>query len=169
MSKRRSYFANFSTESLFVVLEQNNKELLELEVKKLTNDTKELRDRIKQLELMVAVIKNVIVERHLHDNTSITKIANKLVKEKGIKLEVYKELFTLKVLDTNEIVSLELLEKAIDKLDIGQLTMIIKAKENTVYGNCAIKSYDEMIFDVDEEVYKEYVNKLINDSKRKDW
>lgn len=168
MSKRKSYFTNFSTDSLFVVLEQNNKELLKLEIKKLTKDTKELRDRIKQLELVVAVARNVIVERYMHDNISITNIANKMLKEKGIKLDVYKEIFTLKILENDEMISLELLEQAIDKLDIGQLTMIIKAKENTIYGDCAIKSYDEMIFDVDEEVYKEYVNKLINDSKERD-
>ena len=165
MSKRKSYFTNFSTDSLFVVLEQNNKELLKLEIKKLNKDTKEIRDRIKQVELVIAVVRNVIVERYMHDDTPITKIANKIVKENGIKLDVYKEIFTLKVLEKDEMISLELLEKAIDKLDIGQLTMIIKARENTVYGDYAIKSYDEMIFDVDEEVYKEYVNKLINDSK----
>ena len=35
MKKRKSYFESFPTSSLFAVLEHNNKELLELEIKKL--------------------------------------------------------------------------------------------------------------------------------------
>ena len=168
MKKRKSYFENFPTNSLFVVLEQNNKELIELEIIKLTKPTSLLKEKIKQVELVIAVVKSVIVERYLQDNISLTEIAKRLVKEKGIKQDVYKELFTLKIINTEELISTELLERAIDKLELSQIKMIIRAKEDTIYGKTAIKHYDEMIYDVDEEVYREYVNKRIMDSRRKD-
>ena len=167
MKKRKSYFENFPTCSLFAVLEQNYKELLQLEIKKITKPTPLLKERIRQLELVIAVIKNVIIERYLQDNISLTEIAKRLVKEKGIKQDVYKELLTLKIINSEEFISLELLEQAIDKLELNQIMIIVRSKEDTIYGKTAAKCYDEMIFDVDEEVYKEYINKRIMDSKRK--
>lgn len=157
--KRKSYFTNFSTDSLFVVLEQNYMEYQKLEQKQANNSNPLLKERMKQVELVMAASKSIITERYLEDNVSLNEIAGLLIKSKGIRESVYKNLFTLKLLETNEIISLNLLTNAVNRLDISELMLIIRNKPNTVYSDIALKIYDEMIFDVEPEVYQEYVLK----------
>ena len=166
MKRRKSYFVNFPTNSLFLVLEQNLKQLNDLEQKLAIKNNQLLKERIKQVELVVAVSKNVIIERYLEAKISLTKIAHLLTTSEGIKESVYKELFTLKVLESDDIISIDLLTEAIDKLDISELMMIIRKKPNTVYANVALEKWDEIIFDVEPEVYEEYVLKKKLDGKR---
>ena len=166
MSKRKSYFANFSTDSLFMLLEQRTQELLELELKRTSKDTKELHDRIEQINLVISSIKSIIIERYLTEGISVTKAANLLISSQGYKAMVYKELFTLKVLETNEPISLERLESAIDKLDIEELMTIIRLKENTVYETYAMKRYDKIIFDVEDDVLEEFQKKMKLDRRK---
>lgn len=166
MSNRKSYFENFSTSTLWIVLEQNFRELTTLELKYATTPNKLLKDRIKQIKLVLEVSKNVVVNRYLQDNISLMKIANLLLNSEGIKKKVYQELFTLKVLEKEELISLELLSKVIQELDISELMMIIRNKEDSIYGSLALRRYDELIFDVEPDVYQELIMKKIKDRRR---
>ena len=75
MKRRSSYLTNFPTSTLFVVLEQNMKEKLELELKQLEANNLLLKERIKQVELVIEVAKNTIIERYLKDGISLNKVA----------------------------------------------------------------------------------------------
>ena len=165
MKSRKSYFENFSTDTLFIVLEQNIKELSEIEVSSIKL-TKELKNRIEQLELVIAVSKNTIIERFLEENISLTQIATLLIHSTGIKKSVYKEIFTLMVLKKDEMISIDLLKMAINELDISNLMLIMVSKENELYKELATKKYDEIIFDVEPDVYKELIMKKKMDRRK---
>ena len=169
MKRRKSYLTNFPTSTLFIVLEQNVKELLELEVKQLKSNNVLLTERISQIKLTINIAKTTIIERYLNNNVSIIEIANSLLASKGIKEEIFQELLTLKLLESNEIISVDLLKEAIDKLDTYWLILIIRNKQDTIYGNIAAimynEKYEQMIFDVEPEVYQEYVKKIDLDRK----
>lgn len=165
MKGRKSYLTNFPTDSLFVVLEQNQKELLDLEIKSTNQPNTLLKQRIQQVRLTIALAKNTIIERYL-ENTSLKGCAKLLVSSIGIKESVYQELFTLKLLRANEIISLDLLKKAIDKLEPDQLMMVIRMKENTIYEQVATECYHDMLFDVEEEVLGELREKIKLDNNR---
>lgn len=166
MKRRKSYLTNFPTSTLFIVLEQNINNLLELEAKQLILRNSLLKERIKQAELTINLAKTTIIERYLNNGISLTEIANLLIKSIGIKENVFQELFTLKLLESNEIISIDLLEKAIDKLDISQLMLIMRTKQNTIYGNIATNKYDKMIFDVEPDVLEEYILKKRLDKRK---
>lgn len=166
MKRRKSYFENFPTSTLFIVLEQNMEELLLLETQLLSCNNLLLSERLKQVKLVIQISKNVIIQRYLDENISLTKIAKLLVSSHGIKEIVYKEIFTLKIMDSNDFISLNLLEKAIDKLDIEHLILIMKNKENTIYESVAIKKYDKLIFNLDEEVLKDLEKKKRMDRRK---
>ncbi|MDD6223598.1 MAG: hypothetical protein PUB18_01180 [bacterium] len=165
MNGRESYFANFSTSSLFVLLEQNLAQLTNLELKQTTNDHSLLKNRIFQLQFAVSIIRSILIDRYLKEKISLTQIANYLLWATGIREDVYQELFTLKLLESDEFIELTLLEKAIHKLDMEKLMAIIQLKEDTIYGTYAVRRYDEMIFDVEEDVFEEYVKKIKFDEK----
>ena len=164
MKGRKSYLTNYPTNSLFIVLEQSQRELLDLEVKNMNQSNILLKQRIQQVRLTMTVAKNTIIERYL-ESSSLKECAKLLVGSVGIKESVYQELFTLKLLETNEIISLELLEKAIDKLEIDQLMMVIRMKENTIYGQFATECYHDKLFDVEEEVLGELREKIKLDNR----
>lgn len=167
MKRRRSHFNNFPTSSLFVLMEQYTVELEKLENKLLNSkDNLLLKERIKQIKLVIVVARNIIIERYLEANTSFNETAKLLVESEGIKESVYKELFTLKAIQTDEIISFDLLNLAINKLDISDLMLIIRTRENGICFDLALKRYDEMIFDVEPEVYNEYVMKKVLDGRR---
>lgn len=83
MKRRKSYLTNFPTSTLFIVLEQNVKELLELEVKQLKSNNVLLKERISQIKLTINIAKTTIIERYLNNNVSIIEIANLLLTSKG--------------------------------------------------------------------------------------
>lgn len=160
MKVRKSYLTNFPTNHLFIVLEQNQKELLDLEMKQLNRSNSLLRERIKQVKLTIAIIRNTIIERYLDSQVSLRECAKMLIISKGVKESVYQEVFTLKLLGVNEIIPLDLLEKAIDKLEIDQLMRILRTKEDSIYGHFANQSYTEMLFDVENEILEELNQKI---------
>lgn len=166
MKRRKSYFANFSTNSLFALMEQSKKELDDLEIKLLLSHNQLLIERAKQLQLLLDVSKNVIIKRYLEENISLSEVAKLLTTSEGVRKDVYKDLFTLKILDTNEIISLDLLKSAVDLLELSDLMTIIRTKKDTIYQKLAMKKYDKMIFDVEPEVYQEYLMKKKLDRKK---
>lgn len=149
---------------MFIILEQSQTELFDLKWKKLTKMNILLNERIKQLKLTMAIARNTIIKRYL-DSTSLRECAKLLVNSIGIKESVYQEIFALKLLETNEMISLELLKKAIDKLEIDQLMLVIRMKEDTIYGQFATDCYHDMLFDVEEEVLGELKEKIKLDNK----
>ncbi len=163
MKRRNSYLTNFSTDFLFLVLEQNTKELLKLEIKRTEQESKELQGRINQIKLTISIGKQELINRFLIDEkNSLEKIARLLCKSKGIHKEVYQEVFTRKILEQNNLIPVDLLQKVMDYLDLEQI-MTIMRKKDTIYSQLASERYDEIIFDVDEEVYQEYLQ------KRREW
>lgn len=162
--KRKSHLDNFSTESLFLVLEQNQNDLLRLQVKALENKSKLLHDRIIQIKQTIAITENIIIERY--DTTSLKAVIKLLQSShKEIKKNIYKEIITLKIIDMDELVPIDLLKKTIDELEVEQLMRIIKARENTIYGQLAISSYNQKCLEVDDEVYKELLLKISQDRR----
>ena len=165
MNNRQSYFTNFSTNSLFAIWEQNVTELSKLELKRLEKNNNLLNERIKQINLVVSTIKSVLMERYLVDDISLDRVVKYFLNSTGIRENFYKDLFVLKILESDGLIDLKLLERAIDKLEMDELMTIIRLKENTVYGVCAVKKYDKMLFDVETDVYDEYVKKIKLDGK----
>lgn len=159
MSKKKSFFLNFSTNSLFLVLEENVNVLASLEVKLNNNYNMHLKHQIKMTELVIKTVKKEIINRYLKEDIPLNKIANLVLSSDGIKKLIYQELFTLRVIEKDEMISLDVLERVINSLDIDELSLIIRDKNNSVYRILALKRYDEIIFDVDNDVYEEMVMK----------
>lgn len=165
--KRKSYITNFSTDALFLVLEENEKEFSALETKVNSKNMNFILERLKQIRLTISVVKNEIITRYLKDNTSLNSITKLFLSSNGIKKDVYQELFVLKCLTSQEFVDLDLLEKAISLLDPSQLMMLIETKKDSIIGEFANNRYSEMIFEVDDEVKKELLLKIKLD--RMEW
>lgn len=164
--KRKSYLTNFSTNMLFAVLEQNQKELLQLQLKLFDNENILLKTRINQVKYTIAIVENTVVKRFLDENISLNKLINLLLTtNKECYITIYKEVITQKIIESNETVLLNLLEAAIKHLDVDQLMRIIKAKEDSIYGMMALNSYNEKCLEVDDEVYKELLLKMKQDRR----
>lgn len=157
MSNRKSYFANFPSTSLFVILKKSEEELEEINSKTNINDG--LKTRKKELVLLINSIKSILVNRFINSNMTLREIAIKMINSDRSAKEVYKSLFMLRVIHKEELIDISLLEKAMDELDIDNILMIINSKKGTIYEQIANKKYDELIFQVDEEVYNDYLLK----------
>ncbi len=155
--KRKSYLTNFPTEFLFLILEQNQKELIQLELKRIEQETKELRDRIRQVKLTISLTKNTIINRYLEELIPLRKVAKLLCNSRGTRHEVYQELFTLRLLEANEFITVDLLQKAIQCLDLDHIMTIMRKK--SIYYEMVGTRFDELIYDVDQEVYENYLEK----------
>ena len=84
---------------------------------------------------------------------SITDAAKKLCTAQGlVEKEVYGEVFKLKVLNGDGMISTELSKRAIDRLPVQQLMDIIHLHEHPMYVELASRRFDEIIFDVDSDV-----------------
>ena len=70
------------------------------------------------------------------------------------------------VLRKDEMISLDLLEMSINELDMSQLMLIMVGKDNKLYRELATKKYDEIIFDVEPDVYEELILKKKMDRRR---
>ncbi len=164
--KRKSYLVNFNTDALFVVLEQNQNELLRLQIKAIDNSHLLLNQRINQVKYTIAIIENTIIERFSCEKITLNKLIELLLDSNNdSRSRIYKELITNKMIDSNELVSLDLLDKVIKLLEVEQLMRIIKARENTIYGQLAISSYNQKCLEVDDEVYKELLVKIKQDRR----
>lgn len=168
MSRRKTYLTNFSTDSLFVVLEQNIMQLQELETKKnCCNDNSLLIDRINQIKLTIEIAKEAILSRYLAESLSIMKVAKMLINSSGTEEMIYRELLTIKLLKSDEPISIELLEKAIVKLNSDQLMYIILVKKGTIYGEIALDKYDLNRVDLEEDVAAELEQKIRADEENR--
>ena len=164
MSKRRSWFGNFSIDSLFVLLKQSEKELEELN--SIEEPSVKLKLRKRDVEYSIRVFKNLLVKRILESNISLTEISKNIMKTNDTIKDVYKEVFTLKLVDKDELIDIELLNNVIDTLNLEQVLTIINVKKGTIYEKLANNRFNDLIFDVDTDVYDEYVLKKKMDEGR---
>ncbi len=161
MSKRKSYYENFSTSSLFALLKQSYIELELFEEKK---ETRELKKAIFELEVLIRRIKKIIENRYIEEEASINRIATDYLNCDPYFKEVYKDIFLTRLLTADEFVDVNLINRVINTLDIEDIFIIMNSKEDSIYGKLASKRYDKMVFEVEEDVYNDYVLKNENDS-----
>lgn len=157
MIKRKSNFKYFSTDALFAILKQRIEEVNILKNKEYKSSL--LETRINDLEAFIRVVKNLLVERFLEENMSLSLCGKKLLDSEGIVQDVYKEVFTLELLEKDELMDINLLVEVVNKLDVDHIQMIMHAKKDTVYEGVATERFNEMIFDVGEDVYNELLEK----------
>ncbi len=161
----KNNFMNCKPEVLTIVLENYVKELQRLELNKSINSSKELINRVCYLKNIIVIIENRIVEKYLKQKLSLEKCARKIISTTGLKQEIFKKIFLIKLLDNSEIIDLDLLINTLDLLDIDQLLIIIHAKKGTIYEKIASKKFDELIFKVDNEVLNELTLKIKMDER----
>lgn len=164
MSKRKSWVGNFSIESLFALLRQSEKELINL--KKIEKETIMLKKRIKEVEYTIYVLKFFLVRKHLAANISLQEIAKKDINSYGLTKDVYDTIFTIKALEEKEPIEVSLLESVIDSLDIEHICMIMNSQNDNIYRKFANERFEKLIFDVEDDVYDEFVLKKRMDEGR---
>lgn len=162
MSNRKSYFTNFPTSSLFILLKKSEEELKELHNKENTNDGMEKRKE--ELVFLTNSIKSLLIKRYINSDITLREISLKILNNDESAKEVFKSIFMLRIVNKEELVDISLLEKVINELDIDNILMIINSKKGTIYEKIATDKYNRMIFEVDEEVYNDYLLKDENDS-----
>lgn len=69
------------------------------------------------------------------------------------------------MIEMDELVALDSLKEVVKMLDIEQLTAIICAKRESIYGRIALEEYHKKCLEVDSEVYKELILKIKQDRK----
>lgn len=127
-----------------------------------------LKVEIRNLQILIQTLKGVIVRKNIMRGISITDAAKKLCTAQGlVEKEVYGEVFKLKVLDGDGMISTELSKRAIDRLPVQQLMDIIHLHEHPMYVELASRRFDEIIFDVDSDVLDELDEKIEMDIKEK--
>lgn len=155
-------------EVLFALIKQREQEKLKLEMSYLNSQNPILRVEIRNLQILIQTLKGVIVRKNMMRGISITDAAKKLCKSQNtIEKEVYGEIFKLKVLEGDGMISTELSRRAIDKLPVQQLMDIIHLHEQPMYVELASRRFDEIIFDVDSDVLDELDEKMEMDIKEK--
>lgn len=162
--KRKPTISSLPTSGLFIILEQYDKELIQLKQKQKKNECflPDLCKRICEIEDTIYFIKKVLISRYLEDNTSINKIAKLFLNENGIKANVYEEIFVSKVLNGSKIIlETKVLENVINKLSIENLIKISCCKEDLLIKNLS-KNY------VTEEYTTQELSKAIKNLELED-
>lgn len=145
----------FPIEALLIVYENNVNELDRL---KLLDNNKYVSKRIKELEYNIKYIKNTCIDKYLDSNISLSKCAKLLISTNTRRKDIYQELFTNLLICGNGLISLDLLNSAINELDIEYIMQIISSKK-TGAREIALDVFDKIIFNVDEDVYGDYLLK----------
>ena len=163
---RKSYLTNYSTDLLFTVIGENEKELLLLQIKLLDTKNRLLLERINQIKLTIDIATNTIIEKYVNSNIKLHEIIHLLKSTTNTnKINIYTKLLTIKMIEMDELVALDSLKEVVKMLDIEQLTAIICAKRESIYGRIALEEYHNKCLEVDSEVYKELILKIKQDRK----
>ena len=145
-------------EVLFALIKQREQEKLKMEMGYLNSQNPVLKVEIRNLQILIQTLKGVIVRKNIMRGISITDAAKKLCTAQGlVEKEVYGEVFKLKVLNGDGMISTELSKRAIDRLPVQQLMDIIHLHEHPMYVELASRRFDEIIFDVDSDVLDEKI------------
>ena len=151
MKTRQSYFENFPTSTLIIILEQRQKELNEIN-SKLENcrvkKTPQLKKRKNDLEFIIRVVRKLLIERYLKADVSLFECCQIIVYGKGIKKELFKDIFVYQLIKKEEPIDYNLLEQAINELELNQIQTIMHTQQNNVFGELANKKFDEVIFEI---------------------
>ena len=163
MKNKKYFFSRYPTSYLLAFLDQKEKEALRLKTKYLENNDVKLFRRIKYLEVLIMLMKATVTERYLEENMSLTKCGCLLLKSRRSKREILKDVFTTKLINGNDLIEVELLEKVISELNIDNLQQIIDSNKEDISVMYAKLRFDELLFEVDEEVKLELKQKLLSD------
>lgn len=161
--KRKPTISSLPTSGLFIILEQYNKELIQLNQKQLNSDKflPDICKRINEVEDTIYFIKKVLINRC--DNISVNKLAKLLINTNGIKKSVYEEAFVQKIINGKSRVILDtrILETVIDKLSVESLIKISCCKDDLIIKNLS-KDY------VTEEYSTQELSKAIKNLELED-
>lgn len=165
--KIKASINNFSTRMLFLLLKEREKELLSIQIN-IDNingqNVSLLKSRMNQIKMTIEIVKSIIVDRYIEEDISLLKAIKMLEHSTSIiEEDIFKEIITIKILTKDELVPIDLLDKAISSLEVEQLVDIINNRKGTIYEELANDSYNQKYLDVDEEVYKELLLKIEND------
>lgn len=145
----------FPIEALLIVYENN---INELEKLKLLDSNKYVNKRIKELENNIKYIKNVCINKYMDSNISLNRCAKLFVSTKTRRKDIYQELFTKLLISGNGLISLDLLNRVIDELDIEYIMQIINSKKKGA-SEMAMNAFNKIIFNVEDDVYDDYLLK----------
>ena len=167
MEERRYYFSSFPTGYLLALLEQLDKKMTLLKVKNLEDKSILTYHRIKYLNMLITLMRQCVTERYLTEKKTLTDYGKMLLgTKKEIDKDILKDVFTIKLLENNGLISLDFLKKIIKELDIDHLQKIIDGDTNELYKDCAKVRFDELLFQVDEETIEELKQKIKSDGGR---
>lgn len=159
----RLSLTKYPEKALFALLEQYYEKLDELDSKK---ETKALKSVRMETKCSIAVINNVLVNRFKDSEMPLREIANKILTGEEYEKDVYRSIFTYRILsDKEEMIDINLLEKTINELEIDSLHSITETKKGTIYGNLADKRYEEMMFEVEKDVESALEKKKSKDER----
>lgn len=155
-------------EVLFALIKQREKEKLQMEMSYLNTQNPALKVEMRNLQILIQTLKGIIIRKNIDRGIRITDAAKLLCKAQGlVEKDVYGEIFKLKVLEGDGMISTELSKRAIDLLPVQQLMDIIHLHGHPMYVDLASRRFDEIIFDVDSDVLDELDEKMEMDIKEK--
>ena len=163
MKEKRYYFSNFPTEYLLMLLDQKERQKLQFKAKYLEKNDLKTFNKIKYLEILTMLIRECLTERFLKEDMSLNKCGSLLLKSKKSKREILRNVFTIKVVEKEELIDLEMLKKIINELSIDNLQAIINTNRESTVVSYAKFRFDELLFEVDEEIKNELKQKILND------
>ena len=165
MSKRSS-LSNFKPEALTIILENHTNEFEKMNKNASIKSSKDYLNKLYDLKIVNSYIESKIIEKYLEQNISIRTCCKMILSTTGIKQDIFKKIFAIKLLDNKDFIPIDLLMDTINLLDADQLIIIMHTKKGTVYGELANKRFDELLFEVDMEVEEELVQKMNMDERR---
>lgn len=154
-----------STGILFSMMKQRIEELGDLETRYLDTGNPLLQRRIFNLRVTIQAIRSIVIKKTLDKNMRLTHIAKLLNASSGLEEEVYSEVFKLRLLTANEFVPADILNRAIEKLSLEQLMEVISVREGSTYSRLASERFNDMLFDVEDDVMEELHSKILVDRK----
>lgn len=160
MAMMKNYLSRCDLNILFMLLKKSEKELADFRLRMEQGENRHLKARCVELSASICVIQSVIERRLLENGISLMEVSKLVIKSCGALEEVYKEVLKFKIMEGNELVSLDLLEAAVRKLSPDQLVEIIYMGDQTIYGQIASARYDEMLFEVSDDIYAELESKM---------
>lgn len=151
----------YNIQAMSILLKQKEKE-----IEKYRNSENEgSLKRLRQLELDLQYVRKYIKHFCIMPDCSLNEIGMKLLKSEGTMKDIYKDLFTYRVINSSEPADVNIISNVINELDLEHLQDIIRSKPETIYGVFADRRYTEIIFEVDQEVKQELKIKIKKDQR----
>lgn len=153
---------DYSINSLILILEQKQKDLERLKV---NANNSAVSKEIEELSAFLMLYKGVVIKKILDTNISIKDCCHKILKTTGLKEEIYEEVFVSSIIMKDEFIDVDMLEKVINKLSIEHIFTIMNTKKDSVYSKLADIRFNKLMYEVNEDVYEEFVKKIRMDKR----